>query len=67
VPGCREIVDHDVNGFLVPPKDPVALAHALEKLITTPKLRKSMGQKGRQMVEDHFSLERVIAETLKCY
>ncbi|MBI2707846.1 MAG: glycosyltransferase family 4 protein [Proteobacteria bacterium] len=67
VPGCREIVEHGVNGFLVPPQDPVALANALEKLINDSALRKSMGQAGRKMVEDHFSLEKVNAETMKCY
>lgn len=67
VPGCREIVEHGVNGLLVPPQDPVGLANALETLIVNTDLRSSMGKAGRQMVEDHFSLEKVNAETAKCY
>jgi glycosyltransferase involved in cell wall biosynthesis len=67
VPGCREIVNHGVNGLLVPAKDSRALAEALEKLITDGDLRKSMGKAGRKMVEEHFSVERVNAETLRWY
>lgn len=67
VPGCREIVDPGVNGLLVPAKDPRALAEALEMLITDADLRKSMGQAGRKMVEEHFSVEKVNAETLRWY
>lgn len=32
--GCREVVDEGVNGYLVPIKDPVSLAQAVEKIIT---------------------------------
>lgn len=37
-PGCRETVIEGVNGFLVPPRDPVALAEAMEKFISDPGL-----------------------------
>ena len=39
VPGCREIVQDGVNGFLVPVRDSAALAEALRKLIGDPALR----------------------------
>lgn len=67
VPGCREIARHNENALLVPPRDPVALAEALRKLIADPQLRQRMGQRGRSMVEAEFSLERVVAETLATY
>lgn len=67
VPGCREIVEHGVNGLLVPPKDPVALANVLEKLINNAHLRQSMGQAGRKMIEAHFSVETINAETIRRY
>lgn len=67
VPGCREVVKEGVNGFLVPAKDPCALAAALKKLIENPELRKVMGGRSRQIAEKEFSSEKVIAETLAIY
>ncbi len=45
VGGIPEWVEDGVNGILVPPKNPHALAHAILKVIQTPSLRKSMGQR----------------------
>ncbi|MGH8499527.1 MAG: glycosyltransferase family 4 protein, partial [Methylococcales bacterium] len=65
--GCKEIVQNGVNGFLVPVGDAAGLADALEKLILNAELRQTMGQAGRKMVEQDFSDEKVIAETLRVY
>jgi len=68
VPGCREVVRDGYNGYLVPPREPGALADALEKLITcTPAERERMGRRGRALVLEQFTLDRVVAETLKLY
>lgn len=67
VPGCREVVDPGVNGILVPPKHPVALAAALRKLLADATLRRSMGDAGRRKVEREFSEEQVAAQTLALY
>ena len=66
-PGCREIVVDGENGLLIPAKDPEALAAALRRLIADPGLRAKMGQRGRDMVLEHFSEEQVIKETLSIY
>jgi len=47
VPGCREIVRHNENGLLVPPRDSRALASALKTLIENPELRVKLGARGR--------------------
>ncbi|MGB0683970.1 MAG: glycosyltransferase family 4 protein [Magnetovibrionaceae bacterium] len=67
VPGCREIVEDNKNGYLVPLQDHVGLATALETLITSPDLRFKMGAYSRKLVEDHFHEDIVIRETLKIY
>ena len=66
-PGCREIVKHGQNGFLVPVRDPYALADALEKLIQNSILRTKMGRVSRELAEREFSAERVVTETLGLY
>ncbi len=67
MPGCREIVKHEINGLLVPAQHVEALANALERLIKNSGLRKTLGQRGREMVEKDYSEQKVIAQTLSLY
>ena len=67
VPGCREVVREGSNGLLVPVKDSDALAAALRKLIENKELREQMGAKGREIVLNEFSEEKIVAETVAVY
>jgi len=67
VPGCRDVVTHDRNGLLVPPRDSQSLADALEKLLADPKLRDAMGRAGRQVAVEKFSLRHNIEQNLHIY
>jgi glycosyltransferase involved in cell wall biosynthesis len=67
VPGCRDVVVHGVNGLLVPPNQPEALAQAIETLIREPEQRFRMGKAGRQRVLEKFTVEQVNVETYKVY
>ncbi len=67
VPGCREIVRDGENGILVPPRDAKSLAVAMKRLIEDADLRRRMGTRGRQMVEQQFTLKKVVEETLAVY
>jgi glycosyltransferase involved in cell wall biosynthesis len=67
VPGCREIVKHNQNGFLVPTQNVQALADALQTLIEAPELRREMGQKSREFAQRYFSIEKVIKQTIEVY
>jgi glycosyltransferase involved in cell wall biosynthesis len=66
-PGCIEIVDDGVNGLVVPANDPGALSVALKRLIQDVDERRTMGQRGREIVVSGFSEEKVITETLAVY
>ena len=49
-----EIVVHDVTGFVVPPGDAQALADAIAHLLSNPDLRRAMGRRGRERIENDF-------------
>lgn len=66
-PGCREIVRHGDNGFLVPIRDSEALATALQQLVEDEALRKRMGVRSRARAVAEFSQAQVIRETLVIY
>ena len=67
VPGCREIVHNSENGILVPLRNANSLAGAIKELINNPKKRKIMGINGRRLVENEFSEEIVVNQTMKVY
>ena len=67
VPGCREIVQDGENGLIVRSRNTEDLADALEKLISNPAMRKVLGEKGRQLVENGFSIYHVNNATLQLY
>jgi glycosyltransferase involved in cell wall biosynthesis len=55
VGGVPEIITDGVNGLLVPPRDDVALAAALTRLLDDPAFAASIAREGRLTVERHFS------------
>lgn len=60
--GCRETVDHGVNGYLCKPRCAVSLAKKLEFIIKKSHLeRLSMGLKSREKIEREFD-ERIVIE-----
>ena len=64
-PGCREVVRPGVNGYLVPVRDPQALASAMEAFITSPQNIARMGQAGRELALSEFDAEKVAARILE--
>jgi glycosyltransferase involved in cell wall biosynthesis len=67
VPGCREIVEHEVNGLLVPSRDVISLADAMLALSEDHELRYQMGRNGRKKVLEEFDEKIVIRKTLDVY
>jgi glycosyltransferase involved in cell wall biosynthesis len=64
--GLAEIVQHEVTGYLVPPADPVALAKAIDKLLTDACLRERMGQVG-QAFASQMTPTAIAAATMEVY
>ncbi len=68
VTGCKETVDHNVNGILVPVKNAGKLAEAMRFMIDNPEVIGDMAQKGREKAEELFDVNKVnakICQTMK--
>lgn len=59
VGGIPEVVEDDVNGFLVEPGDVNSLAERVAQLIADPALRARLGETGRAKVEQSFTTQPV--------
>ncbi len=66
-PGCREVVDHGINGFLVPIKDAAALAEKIAYLVDHPDVCQRFGQAGRAKVLKEFDQQLVFEKTWEVY
>ena len=55
-----DVVIDGETGFVVPPRDALALADRIARLLDDDELRSRMGVQGRSMVERCYSLERML-------
>jgi len=63
----QEVAEHGISAWLVPPRDPRALADAIRMLWNDPELRDRLGRAGRQRIERKFNWRRAAEETLAVY
>lgn len=59
VGGLAESIVDGETGFLVPPRDGVALADAIERLVADPSMARAMGRKGAARVLSNFTIEQM--------
>jgi len=65
VPGCKDVVDDGVNGYMCQVKDADSLKEAMEKMIAlSDDQRREMGQRGREKVMAEFD-EKLVIEKYK--
>ena len=67
IPGVAEIVEDGINGVLVPPRDSVALAEAIEKLLDDQQLREEYGAAGRLKAEREYDDREVARRYVEEY
>ena len=63
-PGCRDAVEHGKNGLLVPVRDAVALAAAMEVLVLDPAQAQVMANCGRDLSVSKFEARHVSAQVV---
>jgi glycosyltransferase involved in cell wall biosynthesis len=55
------------RGVQVRPGDPEAFADALAHIVSDPALRRTLGVRGREYVERHYSVERLVDDVQRLY
>ena len=67
VGGLPDVIENGETGYLVPPKQPQALAAAMLKLISNPQRAEQMGRAAQLSVKERFSLNRLVCDTESLY
>jgi len=65
--GNPDLVSHDLDGLLVPPREPAAFAAALTRLLGDAALRRRLGEHGRRTARERFSLHSTVRLTEAAY
>lgn len=67
VPGNIELIEHNKNGVLIPPKNVSSLSKAIMDLLDDPDKREKFGKNARKTIEDKFTWNAVSDRILSYY
>jgi len=67
VGGVPEVVDNEINGFLVNPHDADSWCECIDKLINDKSLRVQLGKAGRRKVLEKFTLGNITSKIVSMY
>lgn len=67
VPGCRDVIENEVDGLLFPPGNAQLLADAIGRLCSDSLLRKQLGEKAREKALDMFDVRIINRKTFEIY
>jgi len=65
--GCKEVVSDGENGYLVPIRESVTLAHRIGELIESKSLREMMGENGKIKAHNEFDVKNIVQQYLEFY
>jgi len=63
----KEIIDHDVNGYILNNRDPGLVSDEIIKLLKNKKLREDMGASAYEKVKSKYTMLNNSESILKCY
>ena len=67
VPGCRDAIEKDITGIIVPVRDYIELAKKISFLLDNPTISRKMGNAGRLRAEEFFDINKVVEKHMKIY
>ncbi len=67
IPGINEVISHQVDGFLIPSLEYETFADAIIKLAKDCALRDLFGVRGKQKVEEKYTVEQMVQQTQNVY
>jgi glycosyltransferase involved in cell wall biosynthesis len=67
VGGIPDLVQDGLTGALVPPRDPERLAEAISRLLADPAARAAMGERGRQLRRERYSIDATLSHLTELY
>lgn len=67
VGGIPELIEDNVNGYLIPPKNYEKLSEKLSSLVADRKLRKKFGEKALKTVDDEFNINKKVEKLKDIY
>lgn len=66
-PGCKEVVENGVNGFLISAHDTKALSNAISRLVKAPELCRRFGQASQRRAVERFDTAIISSQTRTVY
>ncbi len=67
VSGTVEVIQDGETGVLVPPEDEVSLARALLDLISQPRRARTLGERARTHVLQHYTIDKIAEQYMELY
>jgi glycosyltransferase involved in cell wall biosynthesis len=62
-----ELIQHEITGLLVSPREPEQVAYAIARFVSDPDLAQRCGAAAQQRVLDHYTIDRMFQETWDLY
>lgn len=67
IDGCREVIEQEKTGLLVPVNDAASLANAVMRVLDDPILAQDLGERARKEAQYRFSLKRHVSHLMTVY
>lgn len=67
VRGNRDLISHEENGIIVPPRDPKKMADEIKRLLEDKKLSEYLGKNARNTIIKKYTWDILANKILKCY